>query len=74
MGLDQGLPWMMILRWTYEQMDPDPDFRDVRLDEAMQQIFFTVRARHGVERRYRLTIDRGWPRVDQVEGPPETVA
>jgi hypothetical protein len=72
MGLQSGLPWRTILRSTYEEMDRDPGFRYVRLEETMGQIFFSVPAVGGAERRYRLTIDRGWPRVHQVEGPPET--
>jgi len=74
MGLQNGLPWPFILRWTCEQMQRDPGFRYVRPDEAMAQIFFTVPARNGAERRYRLVIDRGSPKVIQVEGPPEEPA
>jgi hypothetical protein len=55
-------------------MQQDPGFRYVRPDEAMAQIFFTVPARNGAERRYRLVIDRGSPKVIQVEGPPEEPA
>jgi len=71
MGLQDGLPWSFILRWTYEQMQQEPGIRYVRLDEAMAQIFFTVQGTQGGERRYRLSIDRGWPRVVQEEGPPD---
>ena len=71
MGFQDGLPWRSILRWTFGEMLLEPHFRHPRLDMAMEQIFFSVRGTNGVERRYRLSIERGWPRVDQVQGPPE---
>lgn len=37
----------------------------------MEQVFFTVRGEN-VERRYKLSIDRDSPVVEQVEGPAET--
>ena len=69
MSLEGGLPWVFILRWTFEQMRHEARFRSVQLDEAMEQISFTVLGPTGIERRYTLRIDRGWPRVDQVKGP-----
>lgn len=73
MGLQYGLPWRSILRSALEQIQRDPGFRYVRLDEAMEQIFFTVQS-NDAERRYRLSIDHGWPKAVQVEGPPEATS
>jgi hypothetical protein len=72
MGLEKGIPTAFLLGWAYRQMEQDGAFTHVVYDEAMEQVFFTVRAETGVERRYKLTIERGWPVVEQVEGPAET--
>lgn len=74
MGLQDGLPWRWILRWTFEQMLQEPGFSHVRIDEAMEQIFFTVRVRGGLERRYRLSVEHGWPKTVHVEGPAESTS
>jgi hypothetical protein len=74
MGLQDGLPWGWILRWTFEQMLQEPGLRHVRLDEAMEQIFFTVHGKGLLERRYRLSIEHGGPKIDQVEGPDESIS
>ena len=71
MGLEGGIPKALLLRWALHQMQEHPGFLHVELDEAFEMLFFTVRAGTGVERRYRLTIERGQPVVRQVEGPPE---
>ena len=71
MGLEGGIPKAILLRWAVHQMREHPGFLYVELDEAFETLFFTVRAGAGVERRYRLTIERGQPVVRQVEGPPE---
>jgi len=72
MGLQYGMPWRFILRSAYEEMEQDPRLSYVTFDEAMEQIYFTVRRKSGVERRYKLTIEGGGTHVAQVEGPPET--
>ena len=72
MGLEGGIPTWLLLGHAYRQIDLDPAFTDAVHDEAMEMVFFTVRGGPGVERRYRLTIERGAPVVVQVEGPPET--
>lgn len=74
MGLQDGLPWGWILRWTFGQMLQEPGFRHVRLDEAMEQIFFTVQGKGGVQRRCRLSIEHGWPKIVQVGGPAESTS
>jgi hypothetical protein len=72
MGLEQGIPKAAQLSWAYRHMVGNGAFTYVVYDAAMEQVFFTVRAGNGVERRYRLTIELGRPVVQQVEGPPET--
>jgi hypothetical protein len=72
MGLEKGIPKALLLGWAYRQMEQDGAFTHVAYDEAMEQVLFTVRAESGVERRYKLAIERGWPVVEQVEGPAET--
>lgn len=74
MGLEDGLPWRWILRCTCEQMLQEPGFRHLRIDEAREQIFFTVRVGGGVERRYRLSIEHGWPKTVHVAGPAESTS
>jgi hypothetical protein len=71
MGLEQGLPWRFVLRSVYQEMEQDPSLWHVTLDEAMEQVYFTVRGTAGLERRYKLTIEHGEPCVEQVEGPAE---
>jgi hypothetical protein len=71
-GLGGGIPKLLLLRWAADRMREHPGFHHVELDEAFEMLFFTVRAGAGVERRHRLTIERGQPVVRQVEGPPES--
>ena len=72
MGLERGIaPWLLLAH-AYDQIDLDPAFSHAVHDVAMEMVFFTVRGGPGVERRYRLTIERGAPVVVQVEGPPGT--
>ena len=73
MSLQDGLPWRWILRWTYERLLREPGFCHVRIDEAMEQIFFTVRVggRIGTalqtEHRARLAEDRPRGRAGRVD-------
>jgi hypothetical protein len=53
-------------------MEQDPSLSYVKFDEAMEQVYFTVRRKSGVERRYKLNIERGGPHVEHAEGPAET--
>jgi hypothetical protein len=71
MGLEKGISKALLLGWAYTQMEQDGAFAYVVYDYAMEQVFFTVRGEKA-ERRYKLTIERGWPVVEQVEGPAET--
>ena len=72
MGLEHGLPWRLILRWAYQQIERDPSFSSVVFDETAARVYFNVRTTSGAEPRYGLTIERGLPRVEKVEAPPET--
>jgi hypothetical protein len=72
MGLEHGLPWWRILRWAYQQIEQDPAFSSAAFDEAAARVCFTVRTMSGAEQRYEPTIERGLPRVEKVEAPPET--
>lgn len=71
MGLEKGISKAILLGWAYSQMEQDGAFAHVVYDHAMEQVFFTVRGEN-VERRYKLSIDRDSPVVEQVEGPAET--
>ena len=71
MGLERGIPKVVLLRWALHGMRDHPGCHHLELDEAFELLFFSVRAEPGVERRYRLTIERGRPVVRQVEVPPE---
>jgi len=72
MGLEKGIPKAFLLGWAYRQIERDGAFTHAAYDEAMEQVFFTVRTESGVQRRYKLTIERGRPVVEQVDGPAET--
>jgi hypothetical protein len=72
MSLEHGIPKSLLLRWAYGQIQQHPGFSDAVYDEDLEAVFFTVPAKLGVQRRYKLTIERGLPVVEQVEGPPET--
>jgi hypothetical protein len=71
MGVQEGLPWRWILRWTFEQMQQEPGFRHIRLDDVTSRIFFSAEGSGGEERGYRLSIEHGWPKVEQLEGPSD---
>jgi hypothetical protein len=72
MGLEHGIPPSTLLRWACWQLSADRAFEDVVYNEVAEQLEFTVPARRGVKRRYKLTINGGSPVVEQVGGPPES--
>lgn len=69
MGMENGLPRAKLLGWATRRLAESGDFTHVEYDDVLERVLFTVRSKTDVERTYKLTIERGRPVVQQIDGP-----